>query len=141
MSRGNSIAASGFTLAVVATIFFLALPSMSCGENNVVDKAVTAYLKLYSKLTGSENKETEKVVAVGSKISLNYRGTLADGTVFDSSAGRGPFEFEAGRGEVIPGFDQAVIGMKLNEKKAFTIPAAEAYGEKQESLLRKVPHS
>ena len=72
-------------------------------------------------------------------ISLHYSGTLNNGEQFDSSEGREPLKFEVGAGQVIPGFDKAVLGMKKDEQKKFTIPAAEAYGEAKEELVYEVP--
>lgn len=68
----------------------------------------------------------------GDTISVNYRGTLADGTEFDSSLkeGRTPLEFVVGAGQMIKGFDQAVVGMKQNQEKTITLAPADAYGEK-----------
>src|SRR3989338_9241333 len=80
-------------------------------------------------------------VKQGDKVKVEYTGTLQDGTQFDTSVGRDPLEFAAGTGQVIPGFDNAVIGMKLNEEKTVTIPAAEAYGQPREELVQKVPKS
>ena len=77
----------------------------------------------------------------GDKIKVNYRGTLSDGTEFDSSEGKDPLEFTIGGGQVIPGFDNAVIDMEVNEKKSINIPAAEAYGEKSEEMIVTVPRS
>lgn len=72
-------------------------------------------------------------------ISLHYTGTLNNGERFDSSEGREPLSFEVGAGQVIPGFDKAVVGMKVNEQKKFTIPAAEAYGDLNEELVYEIP--
>jgi peptidylprolyl isomerase len=76
---------------------------------------------------------------VGDQVQVHYTGTLADGTVFDSSAGRDPLEFTIGSGQVIPGFDEAVKGMKVGEKKTVTIPADEAYGPHLDDMLVEVP--
>ena len=65
----------------------------------------------------------------GDKISVHYTGKLTDGTLFDSSTGREPLEFEIGSGMVIKGFDEGVAGMTVGEKKTVHIPAAEAYGD------------
>ncbi|MDZ7898570.1 MAG: peptidylprolyl isomerase [Arcicella sp.] len=65
----------------------------------------------------------------GDKISVHYTGKLTDGTLFDSSTGREPLEFEIGSGMVIKGFDEGVTGMSVGEKKTVHIPAAEAYGD------------
>ncbi|WP_417516314.1 FKBP-type peptidyl-prolyl cis-trans isomerase [Minwuia sp.] len=75
----------------------------------------------------------------GDTVRVHYTGTLDDGTQFDSSAGREPLEFELGSGQVIAGFDNALDGMTVGEKKTVTIPAAEAYGPHDPSLFHKVP--
>jgi FKBP-type peptidyl-prolyl cis-trans isomerase 2 len=78
----------------------------------------------------------------GDKVSIEYTGTLSDGTVFDSSSKHNaPMEFEMGAGRVIPGFEKAIKGMKLGEEKKFTIPVAEAYGEANPKLIQVVPRS
>ena len=80
----------------------------------------------------------DEVVKQGSKVKVIYEGSLADGSVFDKSEESQPLEFTTGRGTVIPGFDKAVLGMKLNEKKEFTVPPEEAYGPRDETRIRKV---
>jgi len=75
----------------------------------------------------------------GDKVKIHYAGTLEDGTEFDSSAGREPLAFELGTGQVIPGFDQAVDGMTVGEKKTVTIAPADAYGERYETIIQQVP--
>ena len=79
-------------------------------------------------------------VEVGDIVTVEYIGTLNDGTVFDKSNGK-PITFEAGSGQVIEGFDKAVIGMKENEKKEIKIPPSEAYGERDEALIITVPRN
>jgi peptidylprolyl isomerase len=65
---------------------------------------------------------------MGDTVSVHYTGKLEDGTVFDSSEGRDPLQFSIGSGQLIPGFEQAVIGMAPGESKTAQIPADEAYG-------------
>lgn len=77
----------------------------------------------------------------GDTVKIHYTGTLDDGTEFDSSKGREPLEFELGSGQVIPGFDQAVDGMAVGDRKTVAIPAAEAYGERQDDMVQDVPRS
>ena len=76
----------------------------------------------------------------GKKVKTHYRGTLDDGTQFDSSYDRGePIEFTCGAGQMIPGFDAAVVDMALGEKKSVHIPAKDAYGEYNEQAVQKIP--
>jgi peptidylprolyl isomerase len=66
----------------------------------------------------------------GETVVVNYRGTLANGTEFDSSYGRGPFSFPLGGGRVIQGWDEGVAGMKVGGKRKLVIPPDLAYGER-----------
>ena len=67
-------------------------------------------------------------VQEGDTVKVHYMGKLDDGTVFDSSEGRDPLQFTVGEGQVVPGFEEAVIGMELGESKTVKIPADKAYG-------------
>lgn len=76
----------------------------------------------------------------GKKLRVHYRGTLDDGTQFDSSYDRGEtLEFVCGAGQMIAGFDAAVVDMQEGEKKTVRIPAAEAYGERRDDLILTFP--
>ena len=77
----------------------------------------------------------------GDRVQIHYTGTLSDGEMFDTSDGRAPLEFELGAGQVIPGFDTAVDGMEVGEKKTVTIPAADAYGEHRPEMIMALPVS
>ncbi len=81
------------------------------------------------------------MVKKGDKIKIHYKGTLTDGTVFDSSEGREPLEFEVGSGMVIKGFDEGVLGMEEGDKKRVEIPVAEAYGEPVPENVIEFPKS
>ncbi len=76
----------------------------------------------------------------GDQVALHYQGTFDDGIVFDSSEVSGrPLIFKVGAGQVIPGFEKAVLGMKKGEEKTFRVTPAEAYGEHNPDLLKEVP--
>ncbi len=75
----------------------------------------------------------------GDNVKVHYTGTLEDGTVFDSSEGVKPLEFAVGSGQVIPGFDEAMIGMTVGEKKVVDIPVDKAYGERNEDMMITAP--
>ncbi len=71
----------------------------------------------------------------GDTVKVHYTGTLEDGTVFDSSRERDPLEFTIGEGQLIPGFEQTVIGMTVSESRNTKILAADAYGAYREDLV------
>ena len=75
----------------------------------------------------------------GDKVKVHYTGKLQDGSVFDSSEGKSPLEFELGAGMMIAGFDKAVTGMKLGDKVTANIPSAEAYGPVRKEMIMDVP--
>ncbi len=78
---------------------------------------------------------------LGDTVRVHYTGRLDDGSEFDSSAGREPIEFTLGAGQVIPGFEKAILGMEPGESKTFTIPAEEAYGPHRPELVHRVPRA
>lgn len=75
---------------------------------------------------------------VGDKVAVHYTGKLEDGTVFDSSDGRDPLQFEIGSSAVIPGFEHAVVGMEPGESKTAKVPAEQAYGEREHGKVVEV---
>lgn len=74
----------------------------------------------------------------GDTVQVNYTGKLHDGTIFDSSIGRHPMQFTLGKGQLIAGFEKAVLGMAAGDKKIVIIPFAEAYGPRQDSAIVEV---
>lgn len=75
----------------------------------------------------------------GDKVKVHYTGKLTNGEQFDSSAGREPLEFTVGAGQMIKGFDAAIPGMVVGDKKTINIPAHEAYGERSEEAIIEFP--
>ena len=80
-----------------------------------------------------------QAVKSGDKVKIHYTGRFKEGQVFDSSQQRGPLEFEIGSGSVIPGFENAITGMKPGDKKEVTIPPEEAYGQRNQELFITMP--
>jgi len=78
-------------------------------------------------------------VKKGDKVRVHYHGRLQDGSTFDTSEGRSPLEFQVGSGQVIKGFDDAMIDMKIGDKKTVHIPAEDAYGEPSENMYIEYP--
>lgn len=81
------------------------------------------------------------MIEPGKTAKVHYKGSLSDGTVFDSSEGGDPIEFEIGAGSVIPGFDAAVADMEVSETRKINIPCTEAYGDRNEEMIGLVPRA
>lgn len=80
-------------------------------------------------------------VKKGDTVDVEYTGTLLDGTVFDSSKGRAPLSFEVGTGQVIAGFDTAVLGMEVGQTHRVEIAPEDAYGQPREDLVLSLPRT
>ena len=80
------------------------------------------------------------ITKIGDRVSIEYTGTLDDGTIFDSNVeNENLLEFVIGGDQVIKGFDDAVVGMSEGEEKQFSISPSEAYGDHDPTLIQKVP--
>ena len=77
-------------------------------------------------------------VKSGDTVKVHYTGKLDNGDVFDSSEGAEPLAFTVGAGEVIPGFDQALLGMQVGETKDVVIEPEQAYGNRIEELVQTI---
>ncbi len=80
-------------------------------------------------------------VETGNFVSVHYKGTLENGEVFDTSEGRHPMEVQMGAGQIITGFEKALMGMALKEKKVFTLQPEEAYGHRDDTLTHSFDRS
>ena len=78
-------------------------------------------------------------VKSGDTVNVHYHGKLTDGTTFDSSEGREPLKFTAGSGQVIKGFDDAVLDMAPGDKKTVNIPVENAYGHRNDDMMMEYP--
>jgi FKBP-type peptidyl-prolyl cis-trans isomerase 2 len=87
------------------------------------------------------NGNAANIVTVGDNVSVYYTGKFTNNTIFDSNVGGEPLNFTVGSGEMISGFDNAVIGMKVGETKNITLTPQEAYGEVNQSLIYELPLS
>ncbi len=79
--------------------------------------------------------------AKGRKVAVHYRGTLDTGEEFDSSAEREPLEFIVGSGDLIPGFEKAIVGMEPGQEKRVTLEPEDAYGPYEEELVVEGPRN
>lgn len=114
--------AVGAALAVIALFFVFSNPFLT---DNLSASPVASNTQLLSQDevvgTGTEAK-------LGDILTVNYTGRLQDGTVFDTSVGDKPIQFVLGAGQVIPGWDQGLLGMKVGGKRLLVVPPDLAYG-------------
>ncbi len=78
-------------------------------------------------------------VKKGDTVKVEYEGTFDDGSVFDTTSGREPLAFQVGAGQVIPGFEKAVIGMAEGEEKDVRLESSDAYGDHNPELIQEMP--
>jgi FKBP-type peptidyl-prolyl cis-trans isomerase 2 len=100
--------------------------------------AVLLFSAAYTEAAKHGKKEETPVVSEGTSVKVNYTLTV-DGKVFDSSTGREPLQFKIGSHQVIPGFEKAVMGMKVGEKKSFTVSPEEGYGPENPKAIQEIP--
>ncbi len=134
-------------LALVVIIMFFVLPSLSVfgtpassasgtAINNNVQTTTTTPMPTNTTPPVTQLIEQDEVIGTGATavagdtVTVNYVGSLTDGTVFDASADHGTsgFTFVLGTGSVIKGWDEGIVGMKVGGKRKLIIPASLAYG-------------
>ncbi|MDD4531536.1 MAG: FKBP-type peptidyl-prolyl cis-trans isomerase [Candidatus Pacebacteria bacterium] len=124
--EGKKIISIIIVLLLVALAVFLIIkpkelnaPTEQNGSKNMDELKI----EVLQQGTGEESKS-------GDQLTVHYTGTFENGTKFDSSVDRGtPFVFTVGAGQVIKGWDQGMLGMKVGEKRKLTIPYTLGYGE------------
>ena len=123
MKKRNEIMAVSIALVAIGIVFFWGggfISKMFPTNNGVINNEAAV-----------ENAAVNNGVKSGDVVVLHYTGTLENGTKFDSSIDRNqPFQFTAGIGQVIKGFDNGVLGMKVGEKKRIIINPEDGYGDK-----------
>jgi FKBP-type peptidyl-prolyl cis-trans isomerase len=137
MSRAQLITGIAVVAALaVLAVFFIFNPftmSSNPAEGNALPNLSTASSTGTGSTPGGLVVEDTTVGAgavaePGDTLTVNYTGKLADGTVFDTSVGKTPFQFVLGVAQVIPGWDQGLVGMKVGGTRVLIIPPALAYG-------------
>lgn len=79
------------------------------------------------------------MIEKGNTVEVHYTGKFIDGEVFDSSEGKDPLQFEVGSGQIIPGFETAILGKQIGDKVTVSVSPEQAYGPVREDLIVEVP--
>ncbi|NQV04921.1 peptidylprolyl isomerase [bacterium] len=125
---------------IAAPLIGIILLASACGSDDAADQSGGAILTTTTIAAPATTAgDPDAVAGVGNTVSVHYTGTLDDGSQFDSSAGREPLQFEIGAGEVIPGFDDAVTGLKVGDTVTVRLTPEEAYGEHDPANVQDVP--
>jgi FKBP-type peptidyl-prolyl cis-trans isomerase SlyD len=128
MSRKPCVGHTPFLLASVRFTLVLALVSLCLAAAGALGEE-------------SEKKEEKTVVEAGSTVRIEYTLTLEDGTKVDSNVGGEALRFEQGSGQIIPGLDKGLIGMKVGEAKQVKVTPDEGYGQVNPAAFTEVPVS
>jgi peptidylprolyl isomerase len=146
---------SPLTRRAIALVGVVALLAVGCGGDDTSTTTTTADADPTTTTTADATTTTAdatttteatagtdasdgQVVESGDAVSVHYTGTLDDGTVFDSSEGGATLDFTQGVGQMIPGFDAAVLGMAVGEKKTVRLSPDEAYGERTDDAIIEI---
>ncbi len=120
--------ANAINNAANAEVAATGAPTDGAAATEAKPEADVTELKIVDERVG-----TGPTANTGDQLSMNYKGTLLNGKVFDQSYGRGPFDFQLGAGNVIKGWDKGIVGMKVGGKRKLVIPAEMAYGAQSPS--------
>ena len=91
------------------------------------------------KLPKHEHAAAAKSIKSGSQVRIDYTGKLESGEVFDTSVGKNPLVFVLGTGQIIPGLEKGLVGMKKGDKKTIPVMPEEAYGHPNPKLVQELP--
>lgn len=121
--RIQTAIAIGAALGVLALFFVFNNPLVNSSLSTASTASASSQL-----ISQDETAGTGEGAQLGDTLTVNYTGKLQDGTVFDTSVGKRPIQFVLGAGQVIPGWDQGLMGMKAGGKRLLVIPPDLAYG-------------
>lgn len=130
--NGHNVVRAVNTLPFRVMIFILLLVLVLGCVSNAPSENLTS--------VASTVPSSELLLAkAGDRVFVEYTGTFTNGTVFDSSVGKAPLEFDVGSGQMIKGFDAAVVGMKEGDEKTITLAPEDAYGLESDENIIEVP--
>ncbi|MFC1938871.1 peptidylprolyl isomerase [Chloroflexota bacterium] len=110
-------------------------------KSRVMYICILTGIYLFSGATMLSACESTPIAKTGDNVQVNYTLSLADGTVYETSVGNQPLELIIGKGDFLPDFEKAIVGMKVGESKTIIILAADAYGTRRDDLVFTVDRS
>lgn len=122
---------------IITLLFFVFLLAACTSSNEEQNQGSTLPVGQEPNLQ-VPSSQNDNVVDVGETVSIFYEGSLDNGTIFDATQGV-PIELQTGQGNLIPGFEEALIGMTIGETKNITIPVDQAYGPYNPEFIQQVP--
>ena len=129
--QANGVIPANATLVMEIELTAMTPPQVLTKVDDSKFTTTASGLKYYDMVAGSGD-----AAAAGQTVKVNYTGWLEDGTQFDTSVGSGsPFSFTLGKGSVIPGWDEGLVGMKVGGKRQLIIPAALGYGDAGSGII------
>jgi len=85
---------------------------------------------------------SDNTVEKGMDVKVHYKGTLPEnGEIFDSSEGRDSLQFSVGKGQMIPGFEEELMGANVGDKRTFTLSPERAYGTRDDEAILQIPRA
>ncbi len=131
----NIVLAVVICLALAGALVFISINNKTNMNTNNGTGSDTNTTPANTNGTPDNTAQTAQVAKAGDTVAMNYTGRLQNGTVFDSNIDPKfnhvePFIFTLGAGQVIPGWDKGIVGMKVGEKKTLMIAPADAYGSR-----------
>ncbi len=139
MSKRQLTLGIAVTAALAVVVLFFIFNPFTMGSSSLNPAATSAASPQSTSSSGlvvqDETIGTGAVAEPGDVLTVNYTGTLQDGTVFDTSVGKTPFQFTLGAGEVIPGWDEGLVGMQVGGQRILIIPPNLAYGAQGEGPI------
>ncbi|MDR2856080.1 MAG: FKBP-type peptidyl-prolyl cis-trans isomerase, partial [Methanomicrobiales archaeon] len=130
----------GFGLTILVVLFLVvALFTAGCIDDGTSSEVALTESSVVDTVVDTVDVSTPGISQAGDYVLVDYTGTLADGTVFDSSIGYEPLGFVLDSGTMSPGFDAAVHGMAVGETKTVTILSDDAYGQWSEEMILTIP--
>ncbi len=123
-----------FVGIIIVLVIFLLIKNNTKNELVIIEDIKT------EESNNVENNMEEKISKAGDLLVMNYTGRLENGTIFDSNVLAEfnhvtPFEFVLGAGQVIQGWDEGLVGMKIGDKKTLVIPPEKGYGNRAVSII------